>query len=102
MIFLCAKIGDNGSNKWLLEFKNEDKNNSFVLNGKDSSTTPAVVFLIPKEAGHKEIVEFNNREIRFLPTIVLCESGTYTISGKMSKLSNRIMVQSDTINKIIF
>jgi len=27
-------IYHNGSNKWLLEFKNEDKNHSFVMNGK--------------------------------------------------------------------
>jgi hypothetical protein len=95
-------IFDNGSNKWLLEFKNEDKNNFFVLNGKDSSTTPAVVFLIPKEAENKEIIEFNNREIGFLPKIVFCEPGSYTILGKKSKMMNRIKVQSDTVNKIIY
>ena len=95
-------ISDNGSNMWLLEFKNGDKRSSFVMNGKDNSTTPAVVFLIPKKTGHKEIVEFNNREIGCLPTIVICESGSYTILGKMSKMMNRIKVQSDTINKIIY
>lgn len=95
-------ISDNGSNKWLLEFKNEDKNNSFVLNGKDSSTTPAVVFLIPKEAENKEIIKFNNREIGFLPKIVFCEPGSYTMLGKKSKMMNRLKVQSDMINKLVY
>ena len=72
------------------------------MKGKNKSTTPAVVFLIPKKTGHKEIVEFNNREIGCLPTIVICEPGSYTILGKMSKMMNRIKVQSDTINKIIY
>lgn len=95
-------ISDNGSNRWLLEFKNDDKNNFFVLNGKDSSTTPAVVFLIPKEAGNKEIIEFNNREIGFLPKIVFCEPGSYTMLGKKSKMMNRLKVQSDMINKFVY
>ena len=95
-------ISDNGINKWLLDFKNEDKNNSFVLNGKDSSTTPAVVFLIPKEAENKEIIEFNNREIGFLPKIIFCEPGSYTMLGKKSKMMNRLKVQSDMINKLVY
>jgi hypothetical protein len=95
-------ISDNGSNKWLLHFKNEDKSNSLVMNGKNSSTTPAVVFLITKEAENKEIIEFNNREIGFLPKIVFCEPGSYTILGKKSKMMNRIIVQSDTINKLVY
>jgi hypothetical protein len=95
-------IPGNGSNMWLLEFKHRDIRISLVMHGKNESTTPAVVFLIPKETEHKEIIEFNNREIGFLPTIVICESGSYTILGKMSKMMNRIKVQSDAINKIIF
>jgi len=95
-------ISGNRSNSWLLEFKNEDKNDTFVMAGKNSSTTPAVVFLIPKEADNKEIVDFNNREIGFLPKIVFCEPGSYMMLGKTSKIMNRIKVQSDTVNKIIY
>ena len=95
-------ISGNRSNRWLLEFKNEDKNDTFVMAGKNSSTTPAVVFLIPKEADNKEIVDFNNREIGFLPKIVFCEPGSYMMLGKTSKIMNRIKVQSDTVNKIIY
>ena len=95
-------IYHNGSNKWLLEFKNEDKNHTFVMNGKNSSTTPAVVFLIPKEAENKEIIEFNNREIGFLPKIVFCEPGSYTMLGKISMMMNRVEVQSDMINKLVY
>jgi len=95
-------ISDNGSNRWLLEFKNGDKIDTFVMNGKNNSTTPAVVFLIPKEAENKEIVNFNNIEIGFLPKIVFCEPGSYTILCKGSKMMNRIKVQSDTVNKIIY
>ena len=95
-------ISDNGSNMWLLEFKNENKKISFVMNGKNNSTTPAVVFLIPKETGNKEIIEFNNREIGFLPTVIICESGSYTIFGEKSKVKSRIKVQSDRINKLVY
>ena len=95
-------ISENGSNRWLLEFRNKNKTNSFVMNGKNESATPAVVFLIPKETGRREIVEFNNREIGYLPTIVICESGNYIISGNMSKMMSGIKVLSDTVNKKIF
>jgi hypothetical protein len=95
-------ISGNGSNMWLLEFKHGDIRISLVMHGKNKSTTPAVVFLIAKETGHKELVEFNHREIGLLPTIVICESGSYTLSGKMSKVMKRIEVRSDTINQIIF
>ncbi len=95
-------VTGNGSNMWLLEFQGEDIRIPLAMHGNNKDTTPAVVFLIPRETGQKEIIEFNNQEIGSLPTIVICESGSYTLSGKMSKVVNRIKVQSDTINRIIF
>jgi len=95
-------VTGNGSNMWHLEFQDEDIRMPLAMHGNNEDTTPAVVFLIPKETGQKEIIEFNNQEIGSLPTIVICESGSYTISGKMSKMMNRIKIQPDTINKIIF
>ena len=101
-LYSVEPIKGKGGNMWLLEFKDEDTRNDFVINGNNQATTPAVVFLEPKNFGQKEIIELNNQEIGALPTIVVCESGSYKIYGKMSKMMNRIEVQSDAINKIFF
>ena len=95
-------ISDNGSNRWILEFQNENKKISFEMNGNFKSTTPAVVFLAPRKVENKEIIELNNREIGFLPKIVFCEPGSYAIIGKTSKINKRIMVQSDQVNTNIY
>jgi len=58
--------------------------------------------LIPKEAENKEIIEFNNRKIGFLPKIVFCEPGSYTMLDKKSKMMNRVKVQSDMKSKLVY
>ena len=95
-------ISDHGNNRWILEFKNENEKVSFEMNGNFKSTTPAVVFLAPRKVESKEIIELNNREIGFLPTMVLCEPGSYAIIGKTSKINKRIKVKSDKVNNKIF
>jgi hypothetical protein len=95
-------ISDNGNNRWILEFHNENKKISFEMNGNFKSATPAVVFLAPRKVENKEIIKFNNREIGFLPKIVFCEPGSYAIIGKTSKIKKRIMVQSDQVNTNIY
>ncbi|MBW1698179.1 MAG: hypothetical protein JRH18_13625 [Deltaproteobacteria bacterium] len=95
-------ITNNGSGMWFLEFQDKEFKTPLLLRGNNKDKTPAVVFLMPKEDDSKEIIEFNNKEIGPLPTIVICEPGNYEISGRKSKMMKRIKVQSEAINKIFF
>ena len=95
-------VKGSGSNMWRIQFEDEVTKIPLVINGNFKNTTPAVVFLIPKEADQKRIIKFDNQDIAAMPTIGICEPGSYTLSGEMLNLAKRINVQPDMINRIIY
>jgi len=101
-LYSVQQVKSDGDNKWLLNFQNEDVEIPLMMKGDYKKSTPAVVFLIPKVPGKKVTIEFNNQAIDSLPTIIICESGSYELSREMPKMMNIIEVQSDTVNRIFF
>jgi hypothetical protein len=64
--------------------------------------TPAVVFLIPKDAAAKETIKLNDQQLGMLPILAISDPGAFALSRKNSKSASQIHIRADTINKIIF
>ncbi len=96
-------IKAGGGALWRLDFREQGSRTPLLLNGNnDKDGTPAVVFLIPKDTGLHRTIRFNNQEIASLPAIVICESGSVTLSDRTSRMMNRVTVALDRVNSIIF
>jgi len=99
---LVSLVPAEDGKAWYLLFANNNRQRTFKLEDISQDLTPAVVFLIPKDADAKETIKLNDQQLGMLPILAISDPGAFTLSQKNSKSASQIYIQPDTINKIIF
>jgi hypothetical protein len=89
-------------NAWYLLFADNNRQMALKLEDISQDPTPAVVFLIPKDAAAKETIKLNYQQLGMLPILAISDPGAFALSRKNSKSASQIHIRADTINKIIF
>jgi len=99
---LVSLVPAEDNTAWYLLFADNNRQMALKLEDISQDLTPAVVFLIPKDADEKEAIKLNDQQLGMLPILAIGDPGAFTLSRKNSKFASRIHIQADTINKIIF
>lgn len=99
---LVSLVSAEVDNAWYLQFVDNNRQRILKLENTSQDLTPAIVFLIPKDADAKATIKLNNQKLGVLPILAISDPGAFTLSRNDSKYASRILIQADTINKIIF
>ncbi|UCF94670.1 MAG: hypothetical protein JSW39_11095, partial [Desulfobacterales bacterium] len=91
-----------GKNTWRLVFRHGSLETALDLEGIANDPTPAVVFLISRPGCEKDPVEFDEKQLGRLPILGISQPGKFTLARRASKDIQKICLEADTINKIIF